>query len=192
MPLQGSAQQDSGSQELNSAEFRLKAATRPIPIIDDLPVQSLSVHDFWFFSHGGGKKWMGGGARLPLSTLLLATGHLRASDERDKIFALVGLSSDIGKDIIDYSKDLNEIQVQVARLLIEREGSWGPFFFTNVNPFCRSKELPSWVPDWANVTVKYSTLAAYRLGKPYFEDSVFWAIDGQNVSVDRSPSSSED
>jgi hypothetical protein len=55
-----------------------------------------------------------------LTTLLSRAGSLQSSDRRDRIFALVGLSSDTSGDIIDYHSDIEDIFRRIAEKEIRR------------------------------------------------------------------------
>src|SRR5437763_16733263 len=94
-------------------------AILPILIIEITFIRYFSIRALWFFSTN---RTEDGGWRHDyfLTNLLRGLTQFRVSDERDKIFVIISLSYDISKDIIDYSKDLNTIHLEVARTLIER------------------------------------------------------------------------
>jgi hypothetical protein len=76
-----------------------------------------------------------------------------ATDDRDKVFAFVGLTTALPSAFeIDYAKSADEIYKTVSRdillsekslRLLSQPASLGP----------RSSSLPSWVPDWSRVKV---------------------------------------
>jgi hypothetical protein len=73
----------------------------------------------------------------------------KASDRRDRIYGLLGLSSD-AEDLTvrpDYSKTTEEAYANVARVLIEHG-------YTDILSWCQTpkklKDLPSWVPDFSS------------------------------------------
>jgi hypothetical protein len=51
--------------------------------------------------------------RLPLHTLLSKTRGCQSSDLRDRVFAIVGLSSDTNVDLIDYNAGFSDILTKV-------------------------------------------------------------------------------
>jgi hypothetical protein len=51
-------------------------------------------------------------------SLLLATRPLQATDRRDKIFALVGLASDVDESFVDYSKDIEDIVTELSHMFL--------------------------------------------------------------------------
>ena len=51
------------------------------------------------------------------------TRSFDVTEKRDRIFALVGLSSDAGEDFIDYSKYLRDLFVDIARNALVKQGS---------------------------------------------------------------------
>jgi hypothetical protein len=92
----------------------------------------------------------------------------KASDPRDKIFALVGLAADEGNTacIPDYSKDVLEVYRDLASYYIVEKRC------VNVLTGCKLSDrvehllLPSWVPDWSCHTdinaSPYTSPSAYR------------------------------
>lgn len=183
MPIEGFAQQHAASRPLDLGNFRETMATTSVPTIDNISIRKyFPVGDLWLFSTNRTKdgKWKDEG--LPLTTLLSKTAQFKASDERDKIFALIGLSYGVSKSIIDYSKCLDAIQIEVAQICIKQH-DWGPMLFTNVNPIGHSTALPSWIPDWVGAPVINGSLAAYRFWEPNYTGSVWWTIDSSNVST---------
>jgi hypothetical protein len=82
-----------------------------------------------------------------LFLLLRATHECQATDSRDKVFALLGLSSEKDRSAIlpDYTKPAVEVYTAVAKHIIQSEES------LNVLMYFKPSELtglPSWVPDW--------------------------------------------
>jgi hypothetical protein len=184
LELEGFPQLLTLAEPLDIGILQERMATLPVPTIQTTSVRHFSIRYLWSFSTNRTKDggWRHG---YSLTNLLRNTMQFRASDERDKIFAMIGLSSDISKDIIDYSKELDTIHLEVARTLIERPVSWGPMLFTFVNPAGRSENLPSWVPDWTCAPVLSTSLSSYRFlepGYPGIAGSVWWTIDSSNVS----------
>lgn len=88
---------------------------------------------------------------LTLGEWLCWTSGHKATDPRDRIFALIGLTTDTPTTFIDYRKDLRQVLIDVGVWLMTR-GSRGFGSPLNVPSFVnhghRSFELPSWVPEW--------------------------------------------
>jgi len=100
--------------------------------------------------------------RFPLAALLRATcvgsinlrrhgpHHLDATNERDKIFALLGLASDQEElkragIFPDYTKSYEQIYAMTMVALIQQ----GHVSLLSMCQTPRSSQLPSWVPDWS-------------------------------------------
>ncbi|KAK5082566.1 hypothetical protein LTR70_007672 [Exophiala xenobiotica] len=85
--------------------------------------------------------------------LTLAKG-CRASNDRDKIFGIIGLAEAFGDTVpvaIDYKLSTRELYIAVAVALHERAQNFD--FLEHLEDkhsidFSRNFELPSWVPDW--------------------------------------------
>lgn len=92
------------------------------------------------------------GTQYDLMSLMRVTKSMRASDPRDKVFALVGIASDVPTNLIDYEKSIVEMNIEIARkYLAENEmGRKGLYLLCFVSGH-RSDEkcatLPSWVPE---------------------------------------------
>ena len=52
--------------------------------------------------------------KIPLLALLSKTRGFKSSDPRDRVFALVGMSSDTKVDLIDYKARLSDILIKVC------------------------------------------------------------------------------
>ncbi|KAF2104054.1 hypothetical protein NA57DRAFT_70266 [Rhizodiscina lignyota] len=94
---------------------------------------------------------------LTLGNLLVMVWRFKATEPRDRIFALQGLLAHTAEITVDYERSISEIYTTAAHLLME--GSKGPiavpplFGLTLVEPtrILRPKDsfyLPSWVPDF--------------------------------------------
>lgn len=78
---------------------------------------------------------------------------LKATDPRDKIYALLGMYSPMAKycsDIaLDYTKSPCIVFCDAARVIIKHEGSLRPVILArNLTSTSPIASLPSWVPDW--------------------------------------------
>ncbi|KAL8923020.1 MAG: hypothetical protein Q9208_004832 [Pyrenodesmia sp. 3 TL-2023] len=88
---------------------------------------------------------------LKLATLLGMTIAHKATDPRDKIFALVGLTTGVPGDFIDYNHDLRKVLIDLCLLfLTPNSGHIDPALsvLSFVNHAHRSLDLPSWVSEW--------------------------------------------
>ncbi|PMD54939.1 uncharacterized protein K444DRAFT_617389 [Hyaloscypha bicolor E] len=104
-----------------------------------------------------------------LFLLLRATNGCQTTDARDKVFALLGLSSEKDQSVIrpDYTKSAVEIYTAVAKHLIRSEES------LNVLMYFKPSELPglpSWVPDF-NLSSASRTYVGETPGKGASADS---------------------
>ena len=78
--------------------------------------------------------------------------HRFATDPRDKVFAVLGLTNDLGKGIIDYDLDVAETYARVAFELIATTGNLE--VLSHVLPYPGYRKLVpdgllSWAPDWS-------------------------------------------
>jgi len=88
------------------------------------------------------------GNRPPLQDLMRECCHRRATNPRDKIYALLGLMGDSMNDCLrpDYTKSVGEVYANTARHFINQT--------KYLNPICghqtqgRREDVPSWVPDF--------------------------------------------
>ncbi|KAK1846110.1 heterokaryon incompatibility [Colletotrichum chrysophilum] len=93
-----------------------------------------------------------------ITEMLMRARQLEASDPRDKVFALLGISANINLDdkklAVDYSKHPAEVYADLARFVMTTSESFD--MLSHVNHFVRFQPffaspygwLPSWVPDW--------------------------------------------
>jgi hypothetical protein len=88
-------------------------------------------------------------------------GNLHARDERDMIFALLGLTGDAQEfDLrVDYEKSYIELYIKVGIVLLKNHGllalSWAESCGEN-----SWDRLPSWVPDWTKRTLEPISISA--------------------------------
>jgi hypothetical protein len=89
------------------------------------------------------------------TSLLWLTNHFantKASDPRDKVYALLGLATDHVNVVPDYGRSVAEVYIDTAREMITSPG--------NLDVLCAcekqgiTEELPSWVPDWTAKSMK--------------------------------------
>lgn len=93
----------------------------------------------------------------------------KATDPRDKVYALLGLVTETLTDIsvCDYFLDTPTVYLQVAKQCILHRGSLECLGYCN--PSLRNSDLPSWVPDWRYPSARHP-LAKWSKHKPYFGD----------------------
>ncbi|KAG8166202.1 hypothetical protein KVR01_004754 [Diaporthe batatas] len=111
---------------------------------------SWQLHKTWSPSQGG----------MSILSMLSRARYLEASDPRDKIYGLVGISTGINaahpRFAIDYRLSVRKVYVNFARNHIEDTKSYDIFSYAdsateslvNSDSSKRSSMLPSWVPNW--------------------------------------------
>ncbi len=89
--------------------------------------------------------------KLPLFALLSKTRGCKSTDPRDRVFALVGISSDTKVDLIDYKAHLSDILVRVSTNHIQgilKSPSSEIFDYLCFVHGSDVEGLPSWVPSF--------------------------------------------
>jgi hypothetical protein len=108
-----------------------------------------------------------------LLALLLLYQSFGVTDLRDKIYALLGLASDIGPDglAIDPDYSLTEVEVYkaVAIELLRRGLNLDLLSVPKCAQPSAVGKLPSWVPDWTN----FDFACSLRAPSPYSRASLF-------------------
>lgn len=181
-PVNGSWEDDSPIEITNSvrpASFT-PPAVHNLALHDVLTLSVYSVKSLWRI-----RSIMSSGQRPSIIQLLSETKMFQATIPHDKIFALVGLASDLDPDFldkfIDYDKPLVDIQIELAKVCMEHQLSWGPALFSYVDAQCQSNELPSWVPDWTRGGPTQRSLCDgfchQNTGR-----QIKWQLDSNNVS----------
>lgn len=105
----------------------------------------------------------GDGGRRRLLTLFQHFHHTKATLQRDKLFALLGLASDALEPALnpDYSDSLENIIQRYARVFVERGSAIELLYHAG---FCTPR-FPSWIPDWITNTPR-QTITTWS-SKPY-------------------------
>ncbi|KLU85640.1 hypothetical protein MAPG_04662 [Magnaporthiopsis poae ATCC 64411] len=95
-------------------------------------------------------RWLDGGG-APMLSLLQEFGYRDATDERDKVYALMGLASASGPHAIhaDYAMSVKDVYKQVALFFLESTPTLA--FLTGNQTRKNRRDLPSWVPDWGAI-----------------------------------------
>lgn len=98
---------------------------------------------------------------IPLLSLLVRTSKMSATDPRDKVYAILGISSGVGSDIQpDYTVSVGQLFKEVARRLLVSLNEEGYLdvlsvprlpdepLKSSVGVATSSPRLPTWVPNW--------------------------------------------
>jgi Heterokaryon incompatibility protein (HET) len=120
------------------------------------------------YTLGGLKEDFDDGRLYDLIELCAMTKDFQTTDPRDKVFALMGLASDVGPDFIDYRLEIDDIRIRVAkaRLMPIAETKKAPLDLLSSAAASRDdshgSKVPSWVPTFQH---NYSAPLAisYRL-----------------------------
>ncbi|KAI1763797.1 heterokaryon incompatibility protein-domain-containing protein [Hypoxylon sp. FL1150] len=92
------------------------------------------------------------GSKVPkdLSTVVHHTRIRHATDPKDKIFAIFGISQKLGKPLPnpDYTKSVCMVYARATVEIMRQDNSLWPL--DNVWSENRRADLPSWVPDWSD------------------------------------------
>ncbi|KAK4891567.1 hypothetical protein LTR27_009898 [Elasticomyces elasticus] len=86
--------------------------------------------------------------RMLLCEAMLRTFRCEASDQRDKVYALLGMTLD-GADVVplpDYAQPAELVLRQVTEIMIAREGLTAIILLARGRVACKS--TPTWLPDW--------------------------------------------
>ena len=117
--------------------------------------------------------------------LLLNTRWFDAKDPRDKVFALVGLTNDIGKSFVDYSKSHEDVMRELNSMLLDgrvnsTEGSVLDVWSLHTREEYGEITEPSWVVDFSKLpnsiyrpmTLAYPPLRSEVERKPKIQELV--------------------
>ncbi len=139
---------------------------------------NFSAKNLWFI-----KSMLDRGEPLNILRLLYHTRMFKVSVDNDRFFALVGLSSNLASNFIDYNKDSNEIQIQLAKICLVDPYSWGPTLLSWVDSTHHSDQLPSWVPDWIEGPLSVPLASFYCPVKPGPDLDPSWRFSSNDVSA---------
>lgn len=82
-----------------------------------------------------------------------------ATDPRDKVFGILGITHDLPEDIIDYDTSVAEVYAKATVHLIQTTQTLdalsyvlpcSPYSLQAREPMLRPAALPSWAPDWSD------------------------------------------
>jgi hypothetical protein len=96
---------------------------------------------------------------LALDNLLHHCRSLEATDPRDRVFAVLGLSLEADDKGLEpnYAESAQDVHVRYARHFIQR-GSGPGVLFNSFLSGSSQYELPSWVPDWSANPYNFESL----------------------------------
>ena len=154
---------------ITAAKFLAHAIIRPdlkIYFPDASPLRSNSLPGLFNLDHL--QRFIESGRyQTDLLGILANYRHYKATDPRDKVYALLGLVTETLTDIstCDYFLDTPTVYLQVAEHCILHRGSLECLGYCT--PSLRDSDLPSWVPDWRYPSARHP-LAKWSKHKPDF------------------------
>ncbi|KAF5587517.1 hypothetical protein FPANT_6862 [Fusarium pseudoanthophilum] len=124
---------------------------RQLRHIDDI-VQERDLHrqvDHVRNALGMKIRWSGS---MDIKTLLSHSRSCKSSDDRDRVYAMLGLASPGYNIFPDYSNDLSasKVMVMTTRAIIEKEDSLDILAQATRLVQCKNLDVPSWVADWSS------------------------------------------
>ncbi|ORY59116.1 heterokaryon incompatibility protein-domain-containing protein [Pseudomassariella vexata] len=105
---------------------------------------------------------------------LLVTGRIcRATDSRDKVFALLPMLERVPEELrADYSKSVTQVYVETAKYILSTSGL---MFLSCIQHHSdqdasntAEPRLPSWVPDWSQRVMEPWMIGYYRTKPTYY------------------------
>jgi hypothetical protein len=94
-------------------------------------------------------RWSGS---MDIKTLLSHSRSCKSSDDRDRVYAMLGLASPGYQIFPDYSDDMSasEVMIMTTRAIIEKEDSLGVLAQATRLVQRKNLDVPSWVADWSS------------------------------------------
>ncbi|KAI1409895.1 HET-domain-containing protein [Hypoxylon sp. FL1857] len=85
---------------------------------------------------------------MPLVRFVHCTQDYQATDSRDKLYALLGMASDISPDDIipDYTKPVQEVFLDLVRFMVTERRSLD--IISSGRLSLSDSTIPTWLPDW--------------------------------------------
>ncbi|KAH7386548.1 heterokaryon incompatibility protein-domain-containing protein [Cadophora sp. MPI-SDFR-AT-0126] len=103
--------------------------------------------------------------------------HAGSTDPRDKIYALLGMTTDQSRDLIcpEYGSEVTArmVYTRAMRLILSRrmagqdENVFNPLTIAGIGFNRNIQDLPSWVPDWSQTKTAPIADIDYRAGSQY-------------------------
>jgi Heterokaryon incompatibility protein (HET) len=121
------------------------------------------------------------GEQVKLLLLLMLSRSRRATEKKDKIYALCGLADDVGSDDLDikpeYSKSVRveDVYRETAENILRKSSSLDLLSVRRVTHNSKS-QLPTWVPDWS---VPDSWAGMFLPGAPEKSGYKHWATPAE-------------
>ncbi|KAI1010288.1 hypothetical protein LB503_004978 [Fusarium chuoi] len=106
--------------------------------------------------------WRGG---MDLMTLLSHSRSCKSSDDRDRVYAMLGLALPGYNILPDYSSDMSasEVMIITTRAIIEKEKSLDILVEATKLVRSRNLDIPSWVVDWSSTKASNVDYASREL-----------------------------
>jgi hypothetical protein len=124
----------------------------------ELPIEKYHSVSVSAISLVGMKERLEAGQTFELAELCHLFRMFKATESRDKIFALVGLATDVRAEFIDYDLDLREIYIRVAKTALNSsKGTFCAYLDTlslvtdTSDSLLLSSDVPSWVSSFDRV-----------------------------------------
>ncbi|KAF5575493.1 hypothetical protein FPCIR_13115 [Fusarium pseudocircinatum] len=94
-------------------------------------------------------RWSGS---MDIKTLLSHSRSCKSSDDRDRVYAMLGLASPGYQIFPDYSNDMSasEVMIMTTRAIIEKEDNLGILAQATRLVQRKNLDVPSWVADWSS------------------------------------------
>jgi hypothetical protein len=106
---------------------------------------------------------------------ILGTRHHSASDPRDKVYGLLGLVDENSEECIpDYKKNVIQVYTDVVVSYIQATNKFASIYFEGIGILHENRipGLPSWVPDFSNITDRsYRIHTLVEPGMPEFSSA---------------------
>lgn len=101
----------------------------------------------------GLRSHLSSGESVSLSDLLSLTTRFEATDPRDKVYALLGVTNNIPTQALlpDYGKSVEQVYIDVTQHFITNGEAFFAMKYAGVGHVRMMEELPSWVPDWTTL-----------------------------------------
>ncbi|KAF5662033.1 hypothetical protein FCIRC_11638 [Fusarium circinatum] len=95
-------------------------------------------------------QWSGS---MDIKSLLSHSRSCKSSDDRDRVYAILGLASPVYQIFPDYSQDMTAAQVMIntTKAIIDKEDSLYILVQATALVRPRNLDVPSWVVDWSSI-----------------------------------------